>query len=204
MTFGSLTDIDVRRTALGILSSGGVVILSTDTLPGFTTSVSSAAGLDRIARAKRVEDTRPYILLASSVEMIARYVSSFGCGDRTHLAAVWPAPLTAILPAGEQAPAWAGATIAFRVPDSAGLRDLIEELGEPVISTSVNIAGEVALKDAATIVDRFAELVDAVILETGAAGETASTIVDLTGPQPVVVRQGDYAWATRGDSKPSN
>jgi len=174
---------------------------STDTLPGFHALASRDEAVERISRIKCVTGERRYLLLAASVEMASAYIASWGCSSRDTLARIWPAPLTAILPAGGRSPDWLGETVALRVPALETLRGFIGEVGEALVSTSCNRSGEPPLQDYRTIADRFD--VDMVL-----AGETqpggASTIVDLCGASPVVLREGAYDWAaTTGDSNPS-
>jgi L-threonylcarbamoyladenylate synthase len=156
----------------------------------------------RIAAIKRAPDDRRFIVLAASVDMVADYVASFGCSSRDEMARRWPAPLTVILPSGPKCPAWVGPTVAIRVPAYDALRAIIERVGEPVVSTSVNRTGESAVNDAPTIVREFAEEIDAVF-ERGGDGGDASTIVDLCGKTPRVVRPGAYPWDGKGGAKPS-
>jgi tRNA A37 threonylcarbamoyladenosine synthetase subunit TsaC/SUA5/YrdC len=107
-----------------------------------------------------------------------------------------------ILPAGPACPAWVGPTVAIRVPALAPLRDLIESLGEPVVSTSVNRTGGSAMDDPHDIRREMGNEVDLVV--SGLAPDhAASTLVDLTGKAPRLVRRGSYAWAAVRDGNPS-
>jgi L-threonylcarbamoyladenylate synthase len=200
---GAIGDPRARELAGETLARGGVVVLPTDTLFGFSARLSAEDAVHRISAAKRAPNDRRYILLASSVDMVARYVRSFGCTTRADLAARWPAPLSVILPAGPACPPWVGPTVAIRVPALEPLRELIERLGEPIVSTSVNRAGEEPLEDAHAIRCEFAAEVDLIVL--GPALERGpSTLVNLCGDVPRVVRRGRYAWpAGAGDGKPS-
>jgi L-threonylcarbamoyladenylate synthase len=202
MTNGAPENSDTQQTALGILRSGGVVVLPTDTLPGFATAMSSQAGIKRIDVAKKVQIARPYVLLASSVEMVEGYVSSFGCTTAGHMKSVWPAPLSAVFRTHQDRSPWGTDTLAFRVPNVASLRELVEELGEPIVSTSVNISSDPPLVHEKDIRNQFGDVVDLIV--AGDSTGKASTLIDFTGDKPVLLRTGDYAWAATGDSNPSN
>jgi L-threonylcarbamoyladenylate synthase len=129
-------------------------------------------------------------------------VRSYGCGSREVLARAWPAPLSVIVPSGAACPAWVGPTVAIRVPALAPLCALIARIGEPIVSTSVNRSGSEPLGDAHEIRAEMGDEVDLIV--TGLIdGHTASTIVDLSGKTPRVVRRGSYAWAAAGEGKPS-
>jgi len=200
---GSIEDVRARLLALETLTRGGVVVLPTDTLYGFSARLSSEDAIRRISAVKRAPNDRRYILLASSIEMVESVVRSFGCASRDQLLRAWPSPLSVILPAGPTCPAWVGPTVALRVPALEPLRALIEALGEPIVSSSVNRSGADPLTDAHDIRREFAGEVDLIVL--GESDAAASTLVDLCGDAPRVVRRGAYDWAaSAGDGKPVN
>ncbi len=198
---GAIDDPRSAEQACDALVRGGVVVLPTDTLYGLSARLSAEDAVRRISAIKRAPNDRRYILLASSIDMVDGIVRSYGCGSREVLAAAWPAPLSVIVPAGPACPAWVGPTVAIRVPALAPLRALIERVGEPIVSTSVNRAGSEPLGDAHEIRHEMGGEVD-LIVSGLMDGRTASTIVDLSGKAPRVVRRGSYAWAV-GDGKPS-
>ncbi len=199
---GFIDDSRGQNFAADSLIRGAVVALPTDTLYGFSAALSQEASVRRIASIKQTPDDRRFIVLASSIDMVGGYVASFGCSSREAMAAKWPAPLTVILPAGPQCPAWVGPTLALRVPAWDPLRALIERVGEPIVSTSVNRTGQLPLDEANVILREFGEEIDAVF-ERRELGGGASTIVDLCGKTPRVVRAGSYAWDATGRGKPS-
>lgn len=199
---GDIDDPRAQAFASDALVRGAVVVLPTDTLYGFSAALSWEAAVRRIATIKQAPNDRRFIILASSIDMVGKYVGSFGCATKAGLAAMWPASFTAILPSGAKCPAWVGPTVAIRVPDSAPLRAVIEKVGEPIVSTSVNRAGQAPVDDAHAILREFGEEVDAVFERTGPGGDV-STIVDLCGKTARVVRGGSYTWDAAGGAKPS-
>ena len=188
----------VQRTLL----LEGVVIVPTDTLYGLSARLSSEKGHRRILDIKRGGSERPFVHLASTIDMVERYVDSLGCVSRETLERVWPAPLTAVFDSGSECPGWVGRTIAFRVPEHVLLRETIDRLGEPIVSTSVNRTGQPPLRDIEVIEREFGALVDLIVIGGDTVREEPSTLVDFTGSQPVVLREGRYDWA--GDGNPSN
>lgn len=193
--FPHISDRRSRDGALDILRSGGIVVLPTDTLYGFSAAISSPAAVNRITAIKRSDETKQYVCLAGSIETVEPYVRSFGCTSQDVLERAWPAALTGIFPAGKNCPSWIGDSIAFRVPALPPLLELLRELGEPVVSTSINLHGEPPLLDLSEIEERFGSSVDLIIAgPEKAARRAASTIVDFTGERPLVVREGDYSW----------
>ncbi len=202
--FPNINDKNVRREIFDILVAGGVVALPTDTLHGFSAAVTYSDGLRRIAAMKGSAGRKQYILLASSIEMVDRYVSSYGCAGREQLAKIWPGPLTAVLPAGPECPEWYGETVAFRVPALPPLLELLETLGQPVVSSSVNQTGEPPLADPEEIQKRFGRSVDAIVAGPDTQCTVCSTVVDFTGKKPKVLRQGDYDWTDPDSGNSSN
>jgi L-threonylcarbamoyladenylate synthase len=199
---GAIDNARNAQLAYDVLVRDGVAVLPTDTLYGLSARLTSEEGVRRISAIKRAPNDRRYVLLASSIEMVDRFVRSYGCGDRVALAAAWPAPLSIIVPSGPECPAWVGPTVAIRVPALAPLRDLIERLGEPIVSTSVNRTGSDPIDDPHEIRRAMGEEVDLIVTEP-AADAVASTIVDLSGTAPRVVRRGSYTWDGAGEAKPS-
>jgi L-threonylcarbamoyladenylate synthase len=190
-----IEDEQARLDALRRLEQGGVVILPTDTLYGLSAAASSRGGVRRIRRIKRTDDERLFIVLASSIEMVETHVRAFGCTSHEALALVWPAPMTAILPAGSRKAEWMGETVAIRVPDVPPLLEIIAGLGEPIVSTSVNRGGNPPMTSLEDIERDFGDEVDMIVSYRDAGKTThASTIVDFTGDEPAVVRRGDYHW----------
>lgn len=195
--FPSICDKNVKKNARDCLDAGGVLVLPTDTLHGLSAAVTSGQAVRRIAAIKGKTSRTQFLLLADSIKMVQHYIKSFGCSDYDSLARMWPAPVTVILPAGNACPEWLGDTVAFRVPDYPHLRDVIKHLGVPIISTSINRTGETPMIDLGEIKNSFGDLVDMFV-----AGEVntdqASTIVDLSGDRPEIVRQGSYVWEDVG------
>jgi L-threonylcarbamoyladenylate synthase len=197
-SFPSIANERTRRDALDALRAGGVVVLPTDTLYGLSAALSARDAIRRIARLKGSDEEKPYILLAASTEMVDRYVASYGCVDRDRLARAWPAPLTVVLPAAASCPPWVGKTVAIRVPALEPLRALISRLGEPVVSTSVNRTGRPPLSDPVEIGTEFGHAVDGIVAGPPGWRGVASTIVDVTGKAPVVLRKGSHDWDAAG------
>jgi len=182
-----------------LLASGGVVVLPTDTLYGLHAIASSGGALDRIARLKGLPAPRNFVHLAADAESVWCCVE-VDSTLRERLAQVWPAPLTAIL-SGRCGGGQAGHPVAYRVPGNPLLRSLVANLGEFVISTSVNRQGETPLVDPVAIERTFD--VDLVV-DDGVVDGVASTLIDGTMSPPRVIRQGSYDWAAAtGDANPS-
>lgn len=191
-----------RRRLAALLAAGGVAVLPTDTLYGLSCAASSAEAIERIRRLKGRRRGAGFILLASDLEMVSTIVARWPAGARETLARIWPAPLTAILPARRGLPAALAprGAVAVRVPARAGLRRLVAALGEPVVSTSVNRAGRRPIGRIAEIERSFPGL-DAYVPQRGRAAARPSTIVDFTVAPPVLARAGRIPWPVRERGK---
>jgi L-threonylcarbamoyladenylate synthase len=182
-----------------VLSRQGVVVVPTDTLYGLSTPLSSSKGFDRIIAIKRCGEDRRFLYLAASVDMVERYIDGWGCASRETLEEIWPAPLTAVFRSGVRCPGWVGGTIAFRIPRYPLLEAVIEALGEPILSTSVNETGQPPLEEIDGIEQRFGGLVDLIVEAGRLVGGKPSTLVDFTGDEPLVLRRGGYDWGGAGN-----
>jgi L-threonylcarbamoyladenylate synthase len=161
-----------------LIRSGGVVLLPTDTIYGLHALASDPRAVERLTRIKGREEGKLFILIAASADQI----ESLGASVPALVREIWPAPMTAILRRGDT-------TMAARVPRPDWLRALLSKSG-PLFSTSANRSGEVAI----TTADELAlELQNAIggIVDAGKLEGKASAIVDFTGDEPRVVREGD-------------
>jgi L-threonylcarbamoyladenylate synthase len=181
------------QLAVDAMKRGEVVILPTDTLYGFSAALGSRDAFERIIQLKRGVDDRRFVHLAASLEMVERYVKDWGTTTRDNLSRIWPAALTAVLPAAH-CPDWVGKSVAFRVPEYEPVRRIIEELGEPILSTSVNRARQTPLGDADAIEVEFGAEIELMFSRRNGAGGPASTLVDFTASPPRVLRHGGYPW----------
>lgn len=181
--------------AAGVLSAGGIAVLPTDTLYGFHCAASKRDAIDRIGRLKGRRGSAGYIVLASDLEMADALVSRWPWGSRAALSAIWPAPLTAVLPASSRVSVAVAprGSVAVRIPALDELRRVIRALGEPIVSTSVNVSGRSPMTRIAEIRERFPGL--AVYLSRrGRPSRIPSTVVDFTGSEPRLVRPGRRPW----------
>jgi tRNA threonylcarbamoyl adenosine modification protein (Sua5/YciO/YrdC/YwlC family) len=171
------------------LGADGLVVVPTDTVYGVAALASSAAGVDRLQAAKgRGDDFPPPVLVADTAA--AEALAEFSPAARRLAAAFWPGALTLVLPLAPGAPvAIAGATVALRVPDHAGLRDLLRRTG-PLACSSANRHDR---PPATTVAEARAELGGAVALYCDGGptpGPVPSTIVRCVGDEVTLLRAG--------------
>jgi L-threonylcarbamoyladenylate synthase len=105
----------------------------------------------------------------------------------------WPGPLTLVLPAGENLPSAGlagGDTVACRVPGNSFLLRVFTVVNEPLVAPSANLAGAMTLANADEVIEVFSEDVDLIVDSGAVRNPLASTVLDLTGPRPRILREG--------------
>lgn len=185
-----------QAAAAAALARGAVVLLPTDTIPGFHARVDDPRALAQLAALKGREADKPFIVLAASREQAASVVAPLDARTEAFVARCWPGPFSLVLPAraGVSAALTAGSgRVAVRVPDLAWLRELAHAAGGPLASTSANFAGEPPATTFAEAVARFGALVAAFggpDPESATGAGAASALVDLSAWPPRVLREG--------------
>ena len=173
-----------------MLIEGNVVLLPTDTIYGLHASALNENAVARVATLKGRYDTKPFIVLTSSVEELPRLGIAASPEVLEVLASIWPAPLTAILPLRQPIAASRGAsTLAVRIPALAWLRTLLTNTG-PLVSTSANRSGEPPVESPELLARELQNRVDGIVSEGRLAGEP-SAIVDLSSDEPRFIRGGE-------------
>ena len=181
--------------ALQALDNGLVVGMPTDTVYGIGVDPWNESALSRLFAVKQRPAGMAIPILAGDLDGVARLAvlspAAEVAGDR-----FWPGPLTMVLPRVPGLPAWMGDqerdTIGIRIPDHPTALALLRAAG-PLAVTSANLSGDPPAtndREAADVLGRGV----AVYLGGVAAGGAASTVVDLTGPEPVVLRDGPIQW----------
>lgn len=169
------------------LSAGSVVLMPTDTIYGLHAVAGDAAAVERIAAMKGRDGSKPFIVLASSVEQLAGLEVTARPDVMDALTAIWPAPLTAILPRGDS-------TLAVRIPAVEWLRELIGRTG-PLVSTSANRSGEPPVDHPEALARPLQ--VDLDVVDGGVRRGEPSAILDLTGDEPRFIREGDFFFTQK-------
>jgi tRNA threonylcarbamoyl adenosine modification protein (Sua5/YciO/YrdC/YwlC family) len=171
---------------------GGVILLPTETYYGLGADPTNPEGVDRVFAAKgRPSDLALPVLCADWLQLEALVVPPEEF--RVRLSRIWPAALTVVLPCRVPLPAAPAGTLAVRIPGHAMLRSLLYRTG-PLTGTSANPHGWPPCVEPATALRSLAAPPDLVLDGGVTAGGGASTVVDLTGDRPSVLRQGAVLW----------
>ena len=179
--------------AVRLLREGGVVAIPTDTLYGLAADAFNADAIERVFAIKeRPEGMALPVLLADldQLSIVARQVPE---AARILARVYWPGPLTLIVQRAEGLPmrlTAGNATVAVRVPAHPVPRELARRLGRPITGTSANISGAPDPQSLDELRRQVGGRVDCVVSAGPAPAGTASTIVDLTGEVPRLIREG--------------
>ena len=179
--------------AVEVLRAGGIIIYPTDTVYGIGCSIESKNAIERIHLIKHQKQEKPFSFVCSGLTHISEYalVSNMAFRTMKHLI---PGPYTFILPAAKmrQFPKILVSkrrTVGIRVPESPITLALVSGLGHPVLSTSVTLEDGTLLNEPDEIVGHFNNRVE-MIIDAGPLHTGPSTVIDLTGEQPEILREG--------------
>lgn len=175
-----------------VLKSGGVIAFPTDTVYGLGADAFNAGAVDRIYDIKGRPRDRQFPLLIADIGSLVVLAGEIPETARFLAGRFWPGGLTMVFPVAPSLPAHlaAGPGIAVRIPDHPVCLALIRGLGKPVIGTSANPSGQQAALAAVDVRQQLASKVDLIIDGGRCPGGKESTVVDVTGKAPVILREG--------------
>ena len=185
------------KMVIDVLRSGGIIIYPTDTIYGLGCDIYQQKSIERICRLKQIQPSKAKLsFICDDLGHLSQYAKQLPNPIYRLMKELLPGPYTFILPASKQVPKILKTkkdTIGLRVPDNNIARTIVRELGHPILSTT--LPGEIAedLADPEIIHDKFENTVELVI-DGGIGGLIPSTIIDCTGPEPEIVRQGLGEW----------
>jgi tRNA threonylcarbamoyl adenosine modification protein (Sua5/YciO/YrdC/YwlC family) len=182
------------KKVVDVLKSGGLVIYPTDTVYGLGCDITNTKALERIAKIKGVKlEKANFSFVCSDLSNLSDYVKQIDTPTFKILKRALPGPYTFILPGNNDLPSAfrKKKTVGIRVPDNTIALDIVRMLGNPIVSTSIHDDDEVLeySTDPELIFEKWQHLVDLVI-DGGYGDNVGSTIIDLSGYEPVVIREG--------------
>ncbi|WP_318308612.1 L-threonylcarbamoyladenylate synthase [Flagellimonas crocea] len=177
-----------------VLRRGGLVIYPTDTVYGLGCDITNSKALQRIARIKGVKlEKANWSFICADLSNLSDYVRQIDSPTFKILKRTLPGPYTFILPGNNNLPKdfKKKKTVGIRVPDNNIARALVSGLGHPIVSTSIRDDDDILeyTTDPELIFEKWQNLVDLVI-DGGYGDNVASTVIDLSGDQPEVIREG--------------
>ena len=177
-----------------VLKNGGLVIYPTDTVYGLGCDITNSRALERIARIKGVKlEKANFSFICHDLSNLSDYVKQINTSTFKILKRALPGPYTFILPGSTNLPKEfkKKTTVGIRVPNNNITLEIVKMLGNPIVTTSIRDEDEVVeyTTDPELIFEKWQNLVDLVI-DGGYGDNKASTIIDLSGDEPIVVREG--------------
>jgi tRNA threonylcarbamoyl adenosine modification protein (Sua5/YciO/YrdC/YwlC family) len=181
------------KQAAQIIHAGGIIALPTDSCYALACHLDDKNAVERLRRIRGVDDKHHLTLLCRDLSEIAQYARVDNRQYRL-LKAATPGPYTVILEATKEVPRRLShpsrKTIGLRVPENRIAHALLEELGQPLLSTTLTLPEDSdPLSDSDQIRERLARQIELVI-DGGACSLKPTTVVDLTGDEPLLVREG--------------
>ena len=179
------------QRAVAVLEAGGIVAYPTDTYFAIGCDFAQRKAVERMASFKRRDDKKPFSILCADLADVAHWAI---VSNETYriLKRLAPGPYTFVLNATREVPRSAltkQRSVGIRVPDAPVAQALVHALGRPLATTSAALPEHEEPVDAGEVQEQMGHLID-LILDGGATLNEPSTVLDLTGPTPIVLRQG--------------
>ncbi|GAA3776603.1 L-threonylcarbamoyladenylate synthase [Micromonospora maritima] len=183
----------VIRQVVSLLRDDGVIAYPTDSCYALGCRLDNRAGVERIREIRRLDDRHPFTLVCADFAQLGQFVKLSNAVFR-QVKSVIPGSYTFILPATAEVPRRLQdprrRVVGARVPHHAVTQALLAELGEPLLSSTLLLPGEEEpMTQGWEIKERLDHLVDAVV-DAGDCGLEPTTVVDLSGPEPEILRRG--------------
>jgi tRNA threonylcarbamoyl adenosine modification protein (Sua5/YciO/YrdC/YwlC family) len=182
------------KEVVEVLKKGGLIIYPSDTVYALGCDITKTKALEKVARIKGIKlDKATFSFVCSDLSNLSDYVKQIDTATFKILKRALPGPYTFILPGNNKLPKVFKnkKEVGIRVPDNKIVRDLVNALGNPIVSTSIKDDDTLLeyTTDPELIFEKWKNQVDLVI-DGGYGDNVASTVIDLTGDIPVVIREG--------------
>ncbi|WMI70214.1 L-threonylcarbamoyladenylate synthase [Mangrovimonas sp. YM274] len=177
-----------------VLKGGGLIIYPTDTVYGLGCDIQNSKALERVAKIKNVKlEKANFSFICEDLSNLSDYVKQIDTTTFKILKRALPGPYTFILPGAKTLPSVfkKKKTVGIRVPNNNIALEIVRQLGNPIISTSIRDEDEILeyTTDPELIHEKWDNLVDLVI-DGGYGDNEASTVIDLSEEEPLIVREG--------------
>lgn len=181
--------------AVDVLKKGGVIIYPTDTVYGIGCDITNQKAIERVCKIRGLKPEKSNLsFICYDLTDISQYTKPFDTAVFRVLKKTLPGPFTFIFNASNQVPKLLSTkkkTVGIRVPDNNIVREIVKELGNPIVTSSIRDEDDIIeySTDPELIYEKYQDLVD-LIIDGGYGGNVASTIVDVTSGEFDVIREG--------------
>jgi len=177
-----------------VLRKGGLIIYPTDTVYGLGCDITNTRALEKIARIKGIKLAKAnWSFICADLSNLSDYVRQIDTATFKILKRALPGPYTFVLPGSSNLPKdfKQKKTVGIRVPSNLIAKTLVQELGNPIVSTSIHDEDELLeyTTDPELIYEKWQNLVD-IVIDGGYGDNVASTVIDLSGDEPEILREG--------------
>jgi len=179
---------------VSILKKGGLIIYPTDTVYGLGCDITNLRALEKIARIKNIKLAKDNLsFICNDLSHLSDYVKQISTPTYKILKRALPGAYTFVLPGNNNLPRpfKNKKTVGIRVPDNNIIREIVKELGNPIVSTSIYDEDDVIeyTTDPELIYEKWKNLVD-VVIDGGFGGNQPSTVIDLSNDEIEILREG--------------
>ena len=182
------------KQVVDIVKAGGLIIYPSDTVYALGCDITHTKALERVAQIKGVKLAKAnFSFVCKDLSNLSDYVRQIDTTTFKLLKRALPGPYTFVLPGNNNLPSVfkKKKEVGIRVPDHGIVQAIVQELGNPIVSTSIKDDDEVIeyMTDPELIFEKWQNRVD-VIVDGGYGGNIASTVIDLTSGEPLLIREG--------------
>ena len=179
---------------VSLLKKGGLIIYPTDTVYGLGCDITNAKALEKIARLKNIKLAKANLsFICNDLSHLSDYVKQIDTPTYKVLKRALPGAYTFILPGNNNLPrAFKNKkTVGIRIPDNNIIREIVKQLGNPIVSTSIRDEDDVIeyTTDPELIFEKWQNIVD-VVIDGGYGGNQPSTVIDLSKDEIEIIREG--------------
>lgn len=193
---------DSHRHVAEVISGGGIIAFRTDTFYGLGADPSNREAVRRIKQLKGREENKPILIIISDYDQLHRFIDDVSPAFELLAKHFWPGTLTLIGRASASIPEEISAgtkSVGVRLPDDDRVRAIVRSCGGALTATSANPSHDAPARDAHEVHNYFGEAIDLIIDDGEVESDLPSTVVDVSGADPRLIREGVIAWATIQD-----
>lgn len=183
--------------AASVITRGSVIAFRTDTFYGLGADPFNPAAVQKIKELKGREDHKPILIVISDEDQVARFIDEPSNAFTQLAKAFWPGPLTLIGKADSALPPEITAgtkTVGIRLPNDDRVRALVRACGGALTATSANPSNATPAGTAKEVENYFRDSIELIIDDGDAKTDRPSTVVDVSGAEPKLIREGMVAW----------
>ena len=178
------------QLAVNFLNKGNVIVYPTDTLYGLGCDIFNKNAVNRIYKIKNLQKHKPLSIICSDFKQLSEFATVSNSAFRT-MKELLPGPYTCILKATNKVPKLLISkqrTLGIRIPNSTFITKVVKEFGNPIITTSLTDFNDDYISEPTELYHHYKNQID-ILFSSEKSSSTPSTVIDLTGNEPVLIRE---------------